>query len=119
MMAHEPKFDVVFENYFKTQQIGILKPSQFLQRVISDLELIQPGITQDKNNAILKKFFIQSLSAIHKTILASTSTTDLQELAVIADKIAETMPANTDTCFTVVTNPTGYSNSGTMPQQNG
>ena len=35
MMAHEPKFDVVFEKYFKTQQIGILKPSQFLQRVIT------------------------------------------------------------------------------------
>jgi len=116
MLAHEPTFDAVFENYFKTQQIGLMKPSQFLQRVIADLELIQPGITQDQNNAILKKFFIQSLPPMHKAILAATTTTDLKELAAIADRIAETVPSGSDSCFQVTS--ASVDNNGPTSQQN-
>jgi len=99
LQAHTSSFDDIFENYFKAQQIGNLKASQFLQKVMTELEMMHPEITKDNDTAILRKFFIQSLPSMHRAILAATTTGDLKELACIADRIAETVQPDTDRCY--------------------
>ena len=82
----EPKANI-FSHYFKAQVLGSQRPSEFLKKALNDLETLQSGITND--DAILRHFFLSALPSQSQAILAVSGSTNLRDLAKMADKIAE------------------------------
>ena len=82
-----PDSSQLFNQYFKSQSIGDLKPSKFLTKCIADLDSLQPNLSKDV--ALLRRFFLSSLPQTTQQILSILPTATLTELAAAADKMLE------------------------------
>jgi hypothetical protein len=89
---YKPSENALFDKYFKTQSLGSLRPTQFLNKVRSDLEQLQPGSSLNDN--IIKRSFLSVLPATAQAILAGSEKSSLNDLAEIADKIILNLPSN-------------------------
>jgi hypothetical protein len=84
--SNEPK-SVIFDRYFKAQNMGNRKPSEFLDKCLKELKRYDTKIAED--DSTLRSFFLSALPSNVQMILAASSATNLIELASIADKILE------------------------------
>ena len=85
-----PSENSLFAEYFRTQQIGTLTPSQFLNKSRSDLQRLHPGLSAD--DTVVRKFFLSVLPDTTRAILAGSQLSSLDELAHLADRIGDTLP---------------------------
>ena len=85
-----PSETTLFAEYFRTQQIGTLTPSQFLSKSRNDLQRLHPGLLA--NDTVVRKFFLSVLPDTTRAILAGSQFSSLDELAQVADRIGETLP---------------------------
>jgi hypothetical protein len=72
------------QQLFHAEELGDRKPTQLLRRLQQLL-----GNTAGIEGSFLKELFLQRLPANIRIVLASSSTTSLEELAELADKVAE------------------------------
>jgi hypothetical protein len=101
-----PDKHLIFDKYFKQQQIGSALPSKFLKKCISDLETIQSGLSGEES--LLRRFFLSALPATTQQILTVIPSASLQDLALSADKMCEVTlshPHIADTCAVTRTYP--------------
>mgnify|MGYP003530252101 FL=1 len=77
--------DSCLSNY----QLGDKVPSDLLRTIKNKLEYVQPNITMSENPELLKEVFLRNLPPDTRRILAATTNTSLEDLAIIADKIHE------------------------------
>ena len=85
-----PSETSLFSEYFRSQEIGPLTPSQFLSKSRNDLQRLYPGM--QANDTVVRKFFLSVLPDTTRAILAGSQCSSLDELAQIADRIGESLP---------------------------
>ena len=88
---YKPSESDLFEQYFRTQSLGSLSPSQFLAKACTDLEQLHPGSSSNVN--ILRRSFLAVLPPTARAILAGSERSSLVDLANIADKVLENLPS--------------------------
>jgi hypothetical protein len=87
-LNQEPN-SIIFDRYFKEATLGNQRPSDFLKKSLEDFKNLK--VTTDPNDSLFKQFFLKSLPLQAQAILAVSKTTDVIELAALADKIIETI----------------------------
>ena len=90
---YKPSSASSFDKFFRRQEMGPLKPSEFLSRIMIDFESTQININDHSNQVMLKEFFIASLPQHIRSILAGTVISDVGELALLADRIFDVQPS--------------------------
>ena len=89
---YKPSVIDLFDTYFRSQSLGSLTPSQFLQKARSDLERLQTG--SSNNSEVIKRFFLSVLPPTARAILAGSDNGSIEDLAAIADKIVANLPSS-------------------------
>ena len=89
---YKPSSAATFDKFFRRQEMGSLKPSEFLSKIMIDFESTQVNINDQSNQNMLKEFFIASLPQHIRSILAGTVINDVGELALLADRIFDVQP---------------------------
>ena len=91
---YKPSVIDLFDTYFRSQSLGSLTPSQFLQKARSDLERLQTG--SSNNSEVIKRFFLSVLPPTARAILAGSDNGSIEDLAAIADKIVANLPSSNE-----------------------
>ena len=73
------------QQLFHAEELGDRKPTQLLRR----MQQLMGEQTAALDNSFLRQLFLQRLPSYGRMVLASTSATELQEIAQVADKIMD------------------------------